>query len=260
MVLSYRGFETVVQYCQTNSNLIPLSFVLGFFVSVIMGRWWDQYLSMPWPDPTAVYVGSLIKGQDDYGRLLRRTLMRYLILSFTMTFSLICPSVRRRYGTYDDMIEGNMLTETEKKILESLDEQFPKYAKYFVPITWAASIVTRAHREGRISDDFSTQTIIAKLNEYRDMLHKLIQYDMMSIPLVYTQVVTLAVYTYFLGALMGRQWIDNSSLDHNYMLDYYFPIFPVLEYMFYMGWLKVAETSICPWGDDDDDFDVSANK
>lgn len=40
-----RIFEDIVKYCSTYSNLIPLSFVLGFYVTIVMTRWWNQYVS-----------------------------------------------------------------------------------------------------------------------------------------------------------------------------------------------------------------------
>ena len=57
-----RIFEDVVKYCKEYSNLIPLSFVLGFYVSVVMTRWWSQYISIPFPDTLAVYVSATIHG------------------------------------------------------------------------------------------------------------------------------------------------------------------------------------------------------
>lgn len=56
-------FESISEYCETYSDLIPLSFVLGFYISIIMQRWWNQYRTIPWPDPIAVYVSSHIHGQ-----------------------------------------------------------------------------------------------------------------------------------------------------------------------------------------------------
>ncbi|CAO1424579.1 unnamed protein product [Diamesa serratosioi] len=35
------------------------------------------------------------------------------------------------------------------------------------------------------------------------------------------------------------------------------PIFVALQFLFYMGWLKVAETLLNPFGEDDDDFEVN---
>ena len=37
-----------------------------------------------------------------------------------------------------------------------------------------------------------------------------------------------------------------------YNLDLYYPLFLTLQFAFYVGWLKVAETLINPFGEDDD--------
>lgn len=35
-------FRDIVKYCQSYSSFFPLSFVLGFFVTHIMTRWWVE--------------------------------------------------------------------------------------------------------------------------------------------------------------------------------------------------------------------------
>ena len=35
------------------------------------------------------------------------------------------------------------------------------------------------------------------------------------------------------------------------------PIFSIIEFIAYLGWIKVAETLLNPWGDDDEDFQVN---
>lgn len=47
------------------------------------------------------------------------------------------------------------------------------------------------------------------------------------------QVVTLAVYTFFFACLIGRQFHAGSDLD------LYVPVFTLLQFFFYAGWLKV---------------------
>ena len=65
----------------------------------------------------------------------------------------------------------------------------------------------------------------------------------MSIPLVYTQVVTLATYSYLVACIVGRQYIDISTEPQQpitvFPLDAYFPLWTLLENLFYMGLLKV---------------------
>lgn len=82
-------------------------------------------------------------------------------------------------------------------------------------------------------------------------------YDWISIPLVYTQTVTIATYTYFLATVMGRQYLDTGKGYSGHDVDFYVPVFTVLEFFFFMGWLKVAEQLINPYGEDDDDFELN---
>ena len=65
----------------------------------------------------------------------------------------------------------------------------------------------------------------------------------------------MTVYSYFIANLMGMQYTE--TRDGKKGEDYYFPIFASLQFIFYVGWLKVAETLINPFGEDDDDFDTN---
>ncbi|XP_026472227.1 bestrophin-4-like isoform X2 [Ctenocephalides felis] len=254
-----RIFEGIVLYCATYTDLIPLSFVLGFYVSIVMTRWWGQYTSIPWPDPIAVFVSANIHGQDERGRLMRRTILRYVCLCMTMVFSMISPRVKKRFPTLDHLLEAGLLTENERVIMDDLNTKFPRHSKHWLPIVWAASVVTRARKEGRIRDDFAVKTVIDELNKFRGQCGTLISYDTISVPLVYTQVVTLAVYSYFITSIMARQWTEQTIIKEGYLntIDLYFPFFTTLQFFFYMGWLKVAESLINPFGEDDDDFEVN---
>ena len=97
----------------------------------------------------------------------------------------------------------------------------------------------------------------------------IMNHDWVSVPLVYTQTVTLAVYAYFVAALIGGQWIYPTS-DEAYKaayglpvggtgakLDLFYPFFLTIQFAFFFGWLKVAETLINPFGEDDDDFELN---
>lgn len=83
-------FEEIAKYCATYSNLIPLSFVLGFYVSIVMTRWWNQYVSIPWPDTFAVFVSANIHGQ------VMEPLMHLLSICqrFSFSFLLSCSDTK----------------------------------------------------------------------------------------------------------------------------------------------------------------------
>ena len=67
----------------------------------------------------------------------------------------------------------------------------------------------------------------------------------------------MATYSYFLCGVIGRQFLDPEQGYKDHAIDLYFPVFTILQFIFYMGWLKVAESLLNPFGDDDDDFDIN---
>lgn len=48
-----RAFEKISIYCEAFTNMVPLTFVLGFYVSIVVSRWWQQFMQIPWPDKYA---------------------------------------------------------------------------------------------------------------------------------------------------------------------------------------------------------------
>ena len=53
-----------------------------------------------------MFVSAGIQGQDEKGRVIRRTIMRYCCLSMTMCFTMISPRVKKRFPTLDHLIEA----------------------------------------------------------------------------------------------------------------------------------------------------------
>lgn len=253
-----RKFEVLVLFCNTQGAFIPLSFVLGFYVRIVMGRWWAQYTTIPWPDAIAILVSASIQGLDDRARAMRRTIMRYVCLCQLIVFTMISSNVKKRFPNYTTIIEAGLMQESERDIIENLDTAFPYYPKHWMPIVWAATIVTRARKENKIRDDYAVKSIIDELNLFRGLCGFLLYYDWVSVPLVYTQVVTVACYAFFACCLIGQQWVENpNSPTHDNTIDQYFPIMTVLQFFFFMGWLKVAESLINPFGENDDDFELN---
>jgi len=252
-------FEKVTLECDYYSQLIPVAFVLGFYVTLVVSRWWDQYNNTPWPDSLCILLSTAIEGHDKQSRLMRRTIARYINLTTTMTFVMISSQAKKRFPTTEHLIEAGLLEENELMIFRKMDDK-SEHPKYWMPLVWAGTIVKRARREGRLKDDYAMRALLDEINKIRGQCGSLLGYDWINVPLVYTQVVTLAVYTFFLATIMGRQFLDPSKTYQTssyHGLDYYVPIFTVLQFFFYMGWLKVAESLLNPFGEDDDDFETN---
>ncbi|XP_078693582.1 bestrophin-4-like [Branchiostoma floridae x Branchiostoma belcheri] len=247
-------FEDISLFCNKHTDLIPVAFLLGFYVSVVFTRWWQQYTCIPWPDRIAALIGCSVHGDDHRGRLIRRTLVRYVNLATLLIMRSISTAVYKRFPTMHHVVEAGFMTPPELKDYDHLDSP---HNKFWLPLNWFCNLVTKCRREGRVQDPYTFRTLIEESNSIRGSLAMLYSYDWISVPLVYTQVVTVAVYTFFLSCLMGRQWLDPTKQYPGYEVDMYVPIFTILQFLFYMGWLKVAEQLINPFGQDDDDFETN---
>ncbi|XP_061775657.1 bestrophin-4 isoform X2 [Nerophis ophidion] len=279
-------FERIALYCDqfTNTSFIPVLFVLGFYVTLAFNRWWGQYTSFPLPDNLMMVVSGNVHGADEKGRLLRRTLMRYANLSSVLILRSISTRVHKRFPTLEHVVEAGFMTWHELKKLQSLHSDFNKY---WMPLTWFANLASKARVEGRVRDDIALRLLtdvtlfgfigvstlqsnnmlltfnsmidssLQELNNYRAKCSLLFHYDWISIPLVYTQVVTLAVYSFFAFSVIGRQFLNPDKGYKDHKIDLYVPVFTLLQFFFYAGWLKVGELIINPFGEDDDDFETN---
>ncbi|XP_013981555.2 bestrophin-1 [Salmo salar] len=249
-----RLFEKLAIYCDRYAELIPVSFVLGFYVTLVVSRWWGQFESVPWPDRLGALVGAHIRGTDETARLTRRTLMRYANLSGVLIYRSVSTAVYKRFPTMKHLVQAGLMTAEEHRQLEELPSP---HNKFWVPCMWFVNLALRARTEGRINNDVALSAILNELNTLRTQCMKLYSYDWISLPLVYTQVVTVAVYSFFLACLIGRQFLDPAQGYAGHDIDFYLPVFTLLQFFFYVGWLKVAEQLINPFGEDDDDFETN---
>ena len=106
---------------------MPLTFLLGFYVSLVVKRWWEQYVKLPWPDEVAILLKAGItkeKEEDKEGenQRIRRTVVRYLMLSYVLCLRRISSRVRREYSSMECLVASGLLREDEVKF--SLNDIF----------------------------------------------------------------------------------------------------------------------------------------
>ncbi|OON16555.1 bestrophin-3 domain protein, partial [Opisthorchis viverrini] len=252
--LSSSYFEWVCIYCSQNNDLIPVPFVLGFYVSLVVARWWEQFLALPWPDQLALYLTAYCHGNGERPTRIRRTVMRYVNLSYCLALRAISSRARLRFPTEDHLVSAGLMTQDELDVYMATPPK--EYTLYFVPLVWAMDIITKARREGHIRMDRAVEILSEEITSFRGRLGTIFGYDWINPPLVYTQTATIVVYAYFTSCLLAWQYLDPSKAYPGYEVDIYVPIFGLLRFFFYMGWLKVAESLINPFGEDVDDFEI----
>ncbi|XP_003798779.1 bestrophin-1 isoform X1 [Otolemur garnettii] len=247
-------FEKLTLNCDSYIQLIPISFVLGFYVTLVVTRWWNQYENLPWPDRLMCLVSGFVEGKDELGRLLRRTLIRYANLGNVLILRSVSTAVYKRFPSPQHLVQAGFMTPAEHKHFEKLS--LP-HNMFWVPWVWFANLSMKAWLGGRIRDPILLHSLLNEMNTLRTQCGHLYAYDWISVPLVYTQVVTVAVYSFFLACLVGRQFLNPTKAYPGHELDLVVPLFTFLQFFFYVGWLKVAEQLINPFGEDDDDFETN---
>ncbi|VDN10054.1 unnamed protein product [Dibothriocephalus latus] len=237
-----RAFEGFCLLCSTMGEQIPLGFVMGFFVDLIVGRWWDQFVTIPWPDEIVMLLAAHTNGNSKRLKHQLRTFVRYINLSFCLATRGISSRLRRRFPTEQQLLASALITREELKVLQE-SAPFSKPAFYTIPLFWAADLLTQMRYEGSIIGDQAVATINSELLDFRRGLEKLIMFDWINTPLAYTQVATVTVHSYFISSLFAWQFLDTDQHYANHSIDMYVPVFGMLRFLFYMGWLKVCAFS-----------------
>ncbi|KAJ1348002.1 hypothetical protein KIN20_003210 [Parelaphostrongylus tenuis] len=249
-----RMFEKLVAYCDTKLDYIPLTFMLGFFVTIVVDRWRQIFSNMGWIEDVALLISALIRGDNKEVILIRRTIIRYMVLSQVLVFRDISMRVRRRFPNMESIVTAGFLHKNEKVELDKIDIV---YNKYWAPINWALSLLIRCQKEGYIDLPPSLHSCMNEIKTFRGSLAQLCNYDWVPIPIAYTQVVFLAVRAYFLICLVSRQYIPTDEASNKSVIDLYVPYMTILQFVFLVGWMKVAEGLLNPLGEDDDDFECN---
>ncbi|CAG0888507.1 unnamed protein product [Darwinula stevensoni] len=227
-------FEKVVLYCRDFSNHIPLTFILGFYVTTVLNRWWGLWNALPWPDDLILYLTSYLSGQVKY-------------------YSLKSPLLLGQAIDAQNFPNAGLMEEGERLMMQAMVGKNMR-SMFWVPHMWAASILQKAREEQRIGSDMGLRSILDTLSAFRRACAVCQHVDYIQVPLVYSQVVTIACYSFYSAALLGSQFIDP---DTEKALDIYVPIITLFQLVLYVGWLKVAESLINPYGEDDDDFQLN---
>ncbi|VDN14740.1 unnamed protein product [Dibothriocephalus latus] len=282
----HRQISNFHAYVSLNTNYIPLSFILGFFVSLVVKRWRDQFNCLPTPDGVSLLVCSFVQTPknvqspgdqsvlNDAVATIRQTVTRYVNLASVLCFQDIAPNVKEIYQNPASFVSSGFMTERELEFFGQVD---PRFSPFYIPLMWSITVLKQAYANGFIAHEHFLIDLIQEIRKFRRRLFALTNYERVPVPLVYTQVVNIGVYAFVVVSLISGQFVKvlpqipsnltvnmsnpQFTLTSSETTDppvpiIYVPIFCLLQVAFYLGWLKVAQSLLNPFGDDDEDFDL----
>ncbi|KAK6748066.1 hypothetical protein RB195_000967 [Necator americanus] len=232
------------------TKFIPLTFLLGFYVSNVVSRWWRQFECLSWPEDLLSIVCMIFHENTENSKKKRHQIARYLNLVSALAWRDISDKIRLRFPSIRNLIDARLMTEGEFARLEKMQDPAPG-VRWMAPLHWVQQIVVTEIEAGRVPTHYLS-VFTNELKQYRTSFRKLFCHDWVCVPLVYTQVASLATYAFFVFCLLGRQEFDSDE-----EFDIVFPVFTVVQFLFYVGWFKVGQDLMRPFGLDDDDIELS---
>nr|CDS30419.1 bestrophin 1 [Hymenolepis microstoma] len=253
--LLFRYFEALCFYCDELCRVVPIGFVLGFFIDTVIDRWWKQYRTLPWPDEIAMLLCAVVNDDSDDeciyggGKHQIQKILKYLNLTFAICLRDFSATARKRFPVMQSILAEGLITKEELKEFEASGPN--NRSPHVIQLTsWAIDIVHNLEASGHIRNSHAVELLIRQILKYRGDIGMVTCFDWISVPLVYTQLATISVYAYLFASLFALQSLDEPAKSE------FRSTITVFKVLFYLCWLKVAEGLINPFGEDDDDFEI----
>ena len=255
---SKRIFEQVVLDWNANNTIVPVTFVLGFYTSIMFTRWWAQFLQVPWIDPLCQALNVSLRAErladKDEVLQIKRSIIRWINLASCLVYQDCSQKIKQE--SFPDLAALVRLGVLNRDEMNELNESLHDTHAFYLPYSWSHAVLNQAQDKGFIRSDIHMRLLIDKLESQRLGHGNLLGYGWVSIPLLFTQVVTAAVYTHFAFALVSEQFLDPAMKYPGHEADWGIPFFSMMRIVTLVGWLKASELMKSPFGSDADSFEI----
>ena len=245
-----------------------LTFFIGFFVSLSVGRWYSQVRLVPhmdqiliqinnflWVDPKKLNDDVMIK-ENMTAKQFSETIVRYFLLSWTMCLSRMSVRLNEEFKDELALNKKRLMLRKEFEILSCGTGRDSWREKWSTPLAWVAKMVNDANMvnriESRSSKILDIKDAIGKtLNSYCQDLQKLNSYNDYRMPAPLIHILWVAIYVFLIINVAAYQ-DKYTEVDTTYFFTKFFhsylPWFALIKYLMLFGWLKVAADLTVPFG------------
>jgi len=273
--------KTVLEDNNANYATITklITFLLGFYVSNIINRWWNKVRSVPKVENPSMVLSALtwedtkVKEEDLTSPAAvaeaKKMVARYCLLSWTMCFNTFSQPLAETCGTAKDLESRGLITKEEIAAL-----QVPKGGEadckflsdlWWVPITWATNLISRmgvnAPKQQMIVPK-DHKDVISAMQKYKKDLENQKTCGDNRLPSFYKKVIHRAIYGWIVFSVVCCQQTAHHKEQNAHIalvLLSNFPATAMLVQMVLLGWLYMADILENPFGFNPE-FDINLDE
>lgn len=129
----FRLFDQAARLCISYVKRMPVTFLLGFYVSTVVNHWWEQLKAIPWPDRLSLelyfltttiassiiicfsiccLLTCMIPGMSKNEMKLKRTIGRYLVLGLVIRLREMGAAAKKRFPTLHSLVQYGTVQNT----------------------------------------------------------------------------------------------------------------------------------------------------
>lgn len=237
-----------------------ITFLVGFYVSTIVKRWFDQIKLVPSPDNVCLFLGAMVHFKPNYAKeelVLKKKIIRYLHLSWVLALSSLCPNlfqfaVNPMQCPGKEMMKPNEVAQLQpypvkrKKNLKLINQ---KGIRWFLPLNWAIIEINKSCNEEnpdkKITKD--PKDLVGQILKFRTDLEHLREYGENPLPIIFSYAVWLCIIGWLSMGLFGAQNILHHSdaaaagLGIYITVAFSFPLYELLTFLLIITWVQAAD-------------------
>merc|ERR1712223_83401 len=233
-----------------------ITFLVGFYVSTNVRRWWEQIKAIPTPLNVCMQFENYTENiTPDQALCLKKKVVQYLHLSWTLVMTQRGSDLYRDYSEGQRYIDKGLITEEEDKYLKlETEECNDSYQTlWFVPLNWAIILLKKASMEKKLKDP---KDLIKDIMKFHIDLRYILEHKSHRMPVIFSAAVWMAVTSWLIVTLVGAQ-----NTDHNNdpcaratsiaeLIIFTVPGHELFLVMLILSWLQAADKLLNPFGRD----------
>jgi len=233
-----------------------ITFLVGFYVSTNIRRWWDQIKYMPAPVNIGIQLENIMDNIEPEEALdLKKKILRYLHASWALVMTQRGGEIRKQFRYDDSYVTKGLLTVEEDQYLKSQIEECDDSMQtlWFVPINWAMILLKKGQKQKKLRDP---KDILKDFLKFRYCLGYLLEHKEFRVPIIFSAAVWLAIIGWVSVTLIGAQNTDHHAEQYMEIQSIAGTVFTSIPghelfiILLILSWLQAADKLSNPFGRD----------